>query len=118
MTYAIGILVILLSIVGYQYTNELTAHAKTTVLLEQSKVTINAIKESVTQMGIDQKKLSEQSLKANLELRETKRKLDTMRGRQSAYIAKPRIVEKLINKDFLKDEKEVACLTGDVAVCQ
>lgn len=118
MHYIIGVLLLVLGSLGYLYREEIISHGETKALAEQLKSDQEALRNSINEMAIQQAKISDENLKSTLELRETKRQLDTLRGREAAYIAKPKLVEKLINKDFKKDELELACLTGDKTACQ
>ncbi len=38
-------------------------------------------------------------------------------SKESVVIAKPKLVEKLANRKFKKQEKEMACLTGNTSKC-
>ena len=117
MRYIILALLLMLSGVGYLLHQEIEAHGKTKANLELATTTVDTIKKAMADIAVNHEIVSGKNLAANLELKQIKRELDNLRGRESAYISKPRLVEKLINKDFNKDQKELACLTGDTKLC-
>lgn len=118
MRYIILVLTMALGLSGYLYIQEVKSHEKTKIALESSTVVIESLKDSINKNSKDQLIIESKNRLVNLELAEVKRKLSDLKGRESAYIAKPELVSKLINKDFSKDEAEFACLTGDTKLCQ
>ena len=102
---------------GYLYKMEIESHGVTKAQLTTAVAEIDKIRQDLDQMKADQAQISEQSRDLQLELNAAKRELDQFRGRESTVLAKPGLVERLINKSFNDLQNEIACATGDKALC-
>lgn len=49
---------------------------------------------------------------------ETRRELESMRGREQTVVARPGLVESKINDSFQEQQLRLACITGDSTACE
>jgi len=117
MQYLLAALIASLLILGYLYKLEIAQHGATKEQLQIASDSAELVRLALVDNELKQAKLAAKNLAVTLDFNKVKRDLATMRARESAYIQKPELVSKLINKDFLKDERELSCLTGDVSLC-
>lgn len=103
--------------IGYLYKEELKVSTKA-----QEEVTTlqNSIAEREKQIKDEQDRVLLLEVKRkvlNVELVESKRSLDKMKGRESTVKAKPKLVAMKIQKSFDSLMKEIYCVTGEESQC-
>ena len=106
--------VIILTAVGYVLFNSLTA-AKAE--LSTAKATIGVYKVQIQQNIAMQKsfEMAHNNIVLQYQALEEQYKKDA--SREHVAVAKPTLVQKLANKRFKKQEREMACLTGNKSKC-
>lgn len=104
-------------LLGYMLKNEIESHAITKVELTTATAAIENLQQSIVDMQAAQNSLDGKTKELQLELNDAVRQLDSFRNREHILMAKPGLVEIKINKAFEKEQKYLACITGDIALC-
>jgi hypothetical protein len=86
--------------------------------LKIAATTLVDLELKVLQTKVDQTTFQQVNSKTQTEFLKVKRDLESMKGRESTVLAKPGLVQNLINKSFKKDQLALACLTGDTSACE
>ena len=100
------------------YINEKTAHAVTQQSLFQVTNQLEKYEKDLEEMRVNQVALEGKNLDITLQLREDTRTLEGLRGREATVLKAKTHVSLRINKAFQKRQRELACLTGDIALCE
>lgn len=101
----------------YLWNEESKEHGKTQAHLQESQQALDRYVQAIQEMGETQAKFEADNKQISADFREAKRELDSYRNREHIVKAKPGLIELRINKAFAKQQKELACASGETTLC-
>jgi hypothetical protein len=108
---------IALGIATKLYLGELQDHAVTQEKLDTRNRELTAYIKAVKAMSLKQVEIMRLKNEVQSKYLSSVRDLDAFRNREHIVLAKPGLVEIKINKAFNKQQRRLACATGDTALC-
>lgn len=122
--YLTGFSVIAVVVLSVSIILETSSHEATKADLEAHKADLEAHKvalsnyaSAIETMSIKQRALEDRNSAIDTEFAQVKRELQDLKGRSSLILAKRGLVELKLNKAFNKQQKSLACVTGDIKLC-
>lgn len=114
MKVMIAALVILTLILGYsnyriESLNQQLAMSR--VEASQTLEQLQELQEAIEKVEQQRQEFENKTAEINRQYREVRTELEGMRGREATVLARPTLVERLINRSFQAQQRQLTCLT-------
>lgn len=106
---ALVVLLLAASSASYYYEGK---YQDTKTALNEEKLKSESLTLRYNNLVVDSNTLDSRLKESSLELRRTQKYLESMAGREATLVAKPKLVEKLIQKAVREREERLECITG------